>query len=199
MAKIQNENWLRTNEIEEFVGALEFSAEIICQVNSDITKWKWLILAIHNALQGACVCALRSADTTGISVLDEKCGRRMWHWLDVESRKDQHPPPPKEKLAPMLKLYTRAQDARYLSVPLPPNPDRDRDVERLNSLRNELIHFVPKGLSVELSGMPQIIRSCCNVIMYLILDHTSFAQHLRRAQAERISIALNSMLRATNA
>jgi len=40
--------------------------------------------------------------------------------------------------------------------------------DQLNNLRNEFIHFVPKGWSVELAGLPQICANCINVDEFLI-------------------------------
>lgn len=62
-----DEVWLRTDEMEEFIGALEFCAELSETVRDDVMRWKWLIVALHNALQGACVGALRGQDTAGLN------------------------------------------------------------------------------------------------------------------------------------
>jgi hypothetical protein len=196
MAESLPENWLRTNELEEFIGALEFAAEIIPSVANDPARWKWVIIALHNALQGVCVCALRGADTSGISVLDKDSGAAMWHWLNVDSREPEHPPPPKEKLAKTLELYKRTKKDEYLDNPLPSNAARDEDIRRLNSLRNEFIHFVPKGLSIELSGMPRIVRSVCFCVEHMAVNFPTFEHHFKDGHRDRISGAVVA-LRAT--
>jgi hypothetical protein len=193
MAETPTGNWLRTNELEEFIGALEFTASILPSTVNDPARWKWAIIALHNTLQGVCVCALRGADTSGVSVLDKTSGAAMWQWLDVESRKPQYPPPPEEKLAKTLELYKRAGKKQYLDNPLPPNPARDEDVRRLNSLRNEFIHFVPKGLSIELSGMPDIVCSACFCIEHLAMHFPTFDHHFREGHRERISAAVSAL------
>ena len=58
-----SQSWLRTDEIEEFIDALERAAMFAKQLTDDVKAWKWLIIALHSALQGACVCALTGRDT----------------------------------------------------------------------------------------------------------------------------------------
>ena len=60
---MSDQTWLRTDEIEEFIDALEHAAMFARQLTDDVKAWKWLIIALHSALQGACVCALRVHDT----------------------------------------------------------------------------------------------------------------------------------------
>jgi hypothetical protein len=139
------------------------------------------------------VASLRGADTCGISVLDEKSGAAMWRWLDVESRKEGHGPPPKEKLAPMLDLYKRAKREKFLPQPLPRDSIRDRDIRLLNGLRNNFIHFVPIGWSVELSGLPRIVGSCCKVFRHLGVDHLTFEHHFKGTERSRIQSAIESL------
>ena len=68
MTDDSGEIWLRTDEIEELIGALEHCAELAGTLRSNVNvqRWKWLILALHNTVQGACTCALRGNDSAGI-------------------------------------------------------------------------------------------------------------------------------------
>ena len=45
--------------------------------------------------------------------------------------------------------------------------EHDKAVKRLNSLRNEFIHFVPKGWSLELAGLPEMCLYCLEVAEFL--------------------------------
>lgn len=141
VSKQHPEIWLRTDEVEEFIGALEHVACLACTVSESSLQWKWLILALHNALQGACTCALRGTDTAGITMLTKESAKAVWHWLDVESRKDPHPPKPDEKLATMMDLYRRVQKARYLEEPyrLRSHHQMNKDIRKLNYLRNKFM------------------------------------------------------------
>jgi hypothetical protein len=192
------EIWLRTNEIEEFICGLEHCAKLVITIDDNVMHWKWLILALHNTLQGVCTCALRGEDTAGISMLTESSAKAVWHWLDIESRKDPNSPMPEEKLAGMIELYKRVQKIEYLKEPhrLPTHDQMNKDIRKLNELRNEFSHFVPKGFSLKLSGMPRIIRHCCDAIEHLSVIHPTFWHHLKEAHLKRIGTGLLTLRRA---
>lgn len=201
MAENRREIWLRTDEIEEFIGGLEHCAELATTVGDNVMCWKWLILALHNTLQGVCTCALRGQDTAGISMLTESSAKAVWHWLDVESRKDPNSPMPDEKLASMTQLYKRVQEIEYLKEPhrLPTHDQMNKDVKKLNELRNEFSHFVPKGFSLEVSGMPRIVRHCCDAIEHLAVKHPTFWHHLKEAHRKRIATGLLTLRKSMDA
>jgi hypothetical protein len=90
---------------------------LVEHLTSDLKIWKWLIISLHSTLQGACVCALRGIDTSGVAVLDKNSQKKMWHWLDVESRNDPAPPMPREKLATLLELFECVRDENILEQP----------------------------------------------------------------------------------
>lgn len=48
-----------------------------------------------------------------------------------------------------------------------PNRQQDASVKKLNYFRNEFIHFMPKGWSIEVSGMPRLCSDCLGVIKHL--------------------------------
>jgi hypothetical protein len=196
MNKKPYEVWLRTDEIEEFISGLEFCVELAPVVIEKIMHWKWFILALHNTLQGVCVCALRGQDTAGISMLTKSSAKEVWYWLDVESRKKTHLPMPKEKLASMTELFKRVQKSEILRDPhrFPSNYEITEDVLKLNRLRNDFSHFVPKGFSLEVSGMPRITRHCCDVIEHLAVKYSTFGHHLNGSQRDRITNSLSRLL-----
>jgi hypothetical protein len=99
---------------------------------------------------------------------------------------------PKERLASLLDLFARVRDQEYLPAPhvLNAGSEAIEDVERLNRLRNKFIHFVPQGWSLELSGMPRIVRHVSEVIEHLAVTHPTFWHHLDQRKRGRISSAL---------
>ena len=198
MVKILNEVlWFGTDEIEELIDAVEHSAELSDQIKKSPRRWKWLILSLHQALQGACVCALRGTDTAGISVLTKQSAKEMWQWLNVDSRQDQRQSPPEEHLASMLELYTRVKKLCYLQAPhsLSSTQQMNNDIKKLNQLRNEFIHFVPKSFSLEITGMPRIASHCCDVIEHLTVAHPTFGHHMTGNKKRRLVKAI-SILRS---
>lgn len=194
-AKISSSQWVSTDEFEEMVDAVAHSADLSTQLKKSPRHWKWLILSLHQALQGTFVCALRGVDTAGINVLTEKSAKEMWQWLDVDSHKIPHPEAPLERLAPMLDLFKRVKSARYLQEPqrLSATLQITRDIKKLNSLRNEFGHFVPKSFSLEISGLPRIASRCCDIIEHLTLAHPTFSHHMTGNKNRRLKQALATL------
>lgn len=74
------ELFLRTDETEEAISALEMLSEITPFLVKDIYRWKWSIIATHNALQGFMVLALRHGN--GLLALKDKIAAE---WLKAHS------------------------------------------------------------------------------------------------------------------
>jgi hypothetical protein len=154
LTDLDREIYLDTDEQEEFIDSIEHTALLAAWLEEDLKKWKWLILSLHAAVQGACVCALRGHDTAGVSVLTKASGKALWKWLDGDSRQTPTPDAPDQRLAEPWLLLQRVRDPQYLPPPHTLDVDADvaKDLDRLNALRNEFIHFVPKGLSLGVGG-----------------------------------------------
>ena len=80
------------------------------------------------------------------------------------------------QLISFAELFQRLRQKKY--TPYTPNPNRfplpttemqREDVERLNQLRNEFIHFTPKSFTIlNGGGMPRIVVSCTEIMLYLV-------------------------------
>jgi hypothetical protein len=55
-------HYLRTDEVEEAISAIEMVAESVAGVKADIYRWKWALIALHSAVQGFMVLALRGSN-----------------------------------------------------------------------------------------------------------------------------------------
>lgn len=155
--------WLITDKTKEAISALEMLAETASSLNTDIYRWKWVIITTHNALQGFMVLALWGGN--GLLALRDKIAAQ---WLRAYTEGGKYPD---EKLDRFLNLYKKIKSERMLfyrhSRKFDPTPDHDWAVEKLNKLRNKFIHFVPKGLCLELTGLPGICLRCLEVIEFL--------------------------------
>jgi len=155
--------WLRTDEIEEAISALEMLAEVAPSIIEDSYRWKWIIISLHNALQGFMVLALRQGN--GLLVLKDNIAKQ---WLKAHREGVKCPV---EKLDNFLNLYKKVKSDYMLfysySRKFEATPNHDRAVKMLNELRNEFIHFVPKGWSLKLTGLPEICLFCLEVIEFL--------------------------------
>jgi hypothetical protein len=182
------ERWLHTDEHEEAVSALEFMLESASKLASDIYRWRWIIISLHSALQGFMVIALRHSDGSG-PVPDAI----ITQILDAHQAKE---PQPRELLHKFLVLYrllkSRRMDRYVHSQRFRPQGTQNRSVCRLNQLRNEFIHFTPKGWSLEVSGLPQICLDCLAVIHFLESQSGNIFWH-NQALQQRASDAIATL------
>ena len=157
------EHWFRTNEREEAISALEGVAEWSGRVEREIGYWRWVVLALHNTAQGFMVLALRGSD--GLRPLKDDIAAK---WLTAYREGSQYPV---EKLDSYLNLYKKVQSDTMLffvhSKKVIPPRSLGRSMKKLNSLRNDFVHFLPKSWSLEVSGLPEICLDCLALIEFL--------------------------------
>jgi len=155
--------WLRTDETEEAISSLEMLAETAPSLVLDTYRWKWVFISTHNALQGFMVLALRHGN--GLLALKDEIAAQ-WQKAYREGGKY-----PVEKLDNFTNLYKKVKSVRMMcyvhSRKFKATQDHNRAVKKLNELRNDFIHFVPKGWSLELTGLPEICLRCLEVIEFL--------------------------------
>ena len=104
--------------------------------------------------------------TNNIAILTPKSASE---WL--EAYENRSPFPKQERLDSFLNLYKKIKSDRMLmyghSKKFSPQRTQGRNIKRLNQLRNEFIHFIPKGWSIEVSGLPQVCIDCLSIIEFL--------------------------------
>ncbi|MDL1955883.1 MAG: hypothetical protein LWW95_02340 [Candidatus Desulfofervidus auxilii] len=155
--------WLRTDETKQAVSDLEMLAETAQSLIENPYQWKWVIIITHNALQEFMVLALRRGN--GLLPLKDKIAAQ---WLRAHRKGGRYPD---EKIDYFLNLYKKIKSDAMLyyvhSKKFKATPDHDRAVEKLNELRNEFIHFVPRSWILELTGLPEICLRCLEIIEFL--------------------------------
>ena len=183
--------YIRTDEREDAINALEHAVETAPTLIDNPLNWKWVIIAIHNALQGALVCTLSGTHRAG--ALGDKSMRDMLDWFE-SSRTNPDVPYPSEWLAPLLELYKRAKDARYMlefgGQPLSTTSEQDDDIKRLNDLRRGFVHFTSKSWSIESAGLPRIVLNATAFIDTLMLSHPACTHRLSSDQTARVQRAI---------
>ena len=154
------ELWIRTDETEDVAASLRHALKSLSFVEADDQAWKWVALALHSALQGACVCHL----VTTASPVGAVTERNAKEWLDYfeASRIDPKLVSPQTylmTLPDLLKTVRKPRSAGDAS-----NPEgvtlTDSELEWLKHfhdvIRNQFIHFEPLGWSIEVSGIPKV-------------------------------------------
>jgi hypothetical protein len=170
---------LRTDEHDDAVRSLEWTAELSGRVATDQYVWKWILVALHNAAQGFMVLALW--DGNGLRALRNNIAAR---WLKAHR---SGAPYPVEKLDDFLNLYAKVKARRGAKPAFRPGQTHDESLCRLNALRNDFIHFTPKGWALELGLLPPSCLDTLDLIEFLgwksnqILWHKP--THVRRGKS----------------
>lgn len=177
--------WLKFDEREDLINTLQHAAQISSTLAATPMNWKWMLIAIHNALQGTLVCVLSGSHGTG--ALSTKSARAIWDWYEAPSE-DPRAKHPKEWLAPPLELYARAKQQDYMNEfggsPISTTSDEDHDVLQLNRLRRGLAHYTPRLWDIETAGLPRIVLNTLGVIERL-LGHPALSFRLKKEQSAR--------------
>jgi len=144
--------YLRTDEEAEAVEALCMASRVADYLEREASYWRWVIIALHNAVQGFMVLSLRHGN--GLAALSDKS---YSEWMEAH---EKGAPYPEEMLDSYPNLYKKVKSKNYGEIGgnqrFTPQGSEGKSIKKLNSLRNDFIHFTPKGWSLEIDGLPTI-------------------------------------------
>jgi hypothetical protein len=156
---------MTTDLSEEAITSLELVGELIPEAADRAWLWKWAIVAMDNALQNLFVLAV--AHTSGLNVIRFKKSE-FDAWREGKGNFPDGP------LLPFFELLEKAQgdDMRKFvhSQPLKLSGDEEASIGWLHRRRNEFIHYVPMGLSVDVPSIKLSLRNCGSVARRLITE-----------------------------
>jgi hypothetical protein len=165
--------YLKTDHWQDAVASLESAQEFCVRITNDEYQWKWLLIATHSCVQGFMAIALDHGN--GLLVMRDNIREK---WLKALEQDTQFPI---EKMDYFLSLYGKVKsDAvcvyvgskKFISL-----ESHDYSMSKLNELRNNFIHFSPKGWSIELIGLPSVILKCIEVAKFLAFDSFNTIWH----------------------
>lgn len=162
------ENWIRTDESGDVAGSIRHVLLVSRFVKEDPLAWKWIILALHSALQGACVCHLTTTFTP-VGAVTEKNALEWLEYIDA-SRANPKAKRPKTylmALPDLLKAVRKPNSAgdRSNAVGIEISDAELRWLQRFhNDVRNQFVHFEPTGWSLEVSGIPELAKLVTRII-----------------------------------
>lgn len=164
----------------------------INEAATDPTQWFLVIVDLHRALNSALVAALRGS--AGIGAYPLKLRRQ---WLDYfeQSRTEDVAPPDQDRVEPFLVLLSRAQKPSpdLQGEPLALSPQESKDLEKLNSLRDDIEHVKPTAWSLEVAGLPRISKSAANALAHLYLLPPVY-MHLSETELSEAQLAIRQIL-----
>jgi hypothetical protein len=181
--KAMPEDWLRTDEKENAVDSLEMTAELLRRMKDTNTKslWKWISISLFNALYGFCICAIQGTNPDRVREIDKRTGQF------------------KDKLISFPEALKRTQEHGWMhqftqSQTLTLTTDQKQNIEKLRKdIRNNFEHFTPKGWSIEISGMPEIVSDAIDVIEFLTLSSGNPLWDIDSKQEQRIRDAIGKI------
>ena len=164
---VSDPDFLRTGPFVETISALEVAADELARTRTDSYRWKWVILALHSALQGMMALALEGGN--GLRVLKPKDAKR---WLDAYE--SGAPLPADLEMDNFLNLYEKIKSdtIRFYvtSKKFTPEGTQGKSIKDLNRLRNQFVHFTPCTLALILNGLPEMTLDCLTVARFLAYD-----------------------------
>jgi hypothetical protein len=142
------------------------ASRAINETVSDPAQWFLAIADLHRALNSALVAALRGS--AGIGAYSLKL-RQQWLNYFEQSRTNEIGPPARDRVEPFLDLLSRAQQASVdlQGEPLSLSVQVRKDLEKLNSLRDDIEHVKPTAWSLEIVGLPRISRAAASALDHL--------------------------------
>ena len=169
--------WIETDECRDILGSLEQCALSLHQTRQSKPAWKWVVLSLHNALQGAMVCHL--SGTAGLGALSERSCKDWLEWHERDRHGELEDFPPRDFVAGAPDLFKRLGNessriengcGRVIAI----SDMQEKSFKRLHSLRNEFVHFSPKGWSIERKYISEIICDILDVICLILDDDWPF-------------------------
>ncbi|MBZ0162821.1 MAG: hypothetical protein K8H74_08920 [Notoacmeibacter sp.] len=190
------ENWIRTDEAEDVVASIRHVIRSAKFVGEDPVAWKWVVIALHSALQGACVCHL----TTTAAPVGAVTERNAGEWLAYFERLRTNPnaKPPKtylmslpDLLRAVRKPHSAGGGGNTAGVAI--SESELSWLRRFHEeIRNQFTHFEPMGWSIEVSGIPEIAKLVARIIGEILECGWAF-RHQDLAQREEMERSLQAL------
>jgi hypothetical protein len=180
------DNWLHTDEKADLIASLAMLDVALGQIANDLATWKWVVIATHSALQSAIACHLGAIGNSLLVAKQEDAEA----WLKAH---EDGTPYPEMMMDSFPNLYDKLKHQEIFGYKFVPRGTQGRSIKKINEYRNEFIHFMPKGWSLEVSGLPAMCKDCLDVISELD-EHTLRERWHNDSQESSFRTLLNSCL-----
>lgn len=195
---VMNGNWLSTDEAQDVAGSLRHALRTVRHIDEDTHAWKWVLLALHSALQGACVAYLTTT-APPIGAVSKQNAAEWLAYLDA-SRTDTAASPPKAKIMALPDLLKAARKPHSAGDRSNSEGVTISDAEyqwllRIHhDVRNQFTHFEPKGWGLEVSGISDFAKLVARIVGEIFTIGWAFR---RLDPPERDEMRMNLSILAT--
>ena len=166
------EHWISTDQTQDVAGSIRQAIRSAQFLSEDSSAWKWVILALHSALQGACICHLTTTEVPVGAVTERNANE--WRAYSDESRTNPNAKLPKTylmALPDLLNAVGKPQSAgnRSNAVGVTISESELSWLRRFHEdIRNKFVHFEPMSWSIEVSGIPEIAKLIARIIQDIL-------------------------------
>jgi hypothetical protein len=174
--------YLQTDEQHDVLVSLREVRNQILRTDQDINFWKWALIALASAVNGALTCNL--SGTMQVGALCKRNAKRTIAALQIDSSEKL----PEPRLANPHELLRRAKGHGRIERAGPliyVTASQEKSFLRLFEFRNQFIHFHPTSWSIEMTGMPSTFLDVMQIIEGAIDDGWSF-RHLDETLGEEL-------------
>lgn len=185
--------YLTTNEQNDVLVSLRevrHQLERISDGNSQC--WKWSIIALASAVNGALTCNLSGTMQIGALRVDD--AQTTIAGLQAGSKTKVPSKPLIEKPDALLKR-ARREDRRLEKggAILQVTPEQKSSFDRLFEFRNAFLHFEPLGWSIQTKGLPKMFQDNIGLIRQASNDGWSF-RHLEDNEIAELRELLDTLM-----
>ena len=192
--------YIQTDVCLDVLASLDHCALSLRQARQSDGAWKWAVLSLHSALQGAMVCHLSGTAQLGALRKTDAKEEFKWHkknrhgeiphgqkkinefsapMVSTGKKEDQLPRrfvADADELFQRLSCSSKRIESRCGEI-IKITEKQETASRRLHNLCNKLTHFSPKGWSIELAYIEEMIEDILDVIC-LILDNPWPSRHM---------------------
>ena len=165
--------YITTDERLDVLASLESCADNLARTRESDRAWKWVVLSMHSALQGAMVCHL--SGSAQIGALSETCAKAWLKWRC--GTEDQAAP--KSRVAPAPELLKRLTGSAHrfendCGRIIETTDAQHRAFASLHKIRNEFTHFLPQAWSIEIALIRESISGVLEILSLVANDPWPF-------------------------
>lgn len=159
--------YIRFNTESNAIDYLEKTLYFLKQTREEKGDWKWVAISLFEAMYSFAICSLKGTSSKAVTRSNdflikfneaiEKCQKDKWMQHNVNSQ--------------------------TLTI----TKDEEESISILKDLlRDNFVHFTPKSWTIEISGLPKVVKDCIRVTEFLALETNNFQHHLSEEQKDRI-------------